>query len=174
MNRSRASVESQTVTARQPGSAQPDRNRRAPSGRTGPVVHRCAATCSACRAVCLESSRMLQMATASPDALSSPLGGGECLGTVDPRLGGVISAIAGSLLNSLARPGCELGAVLEPGLGQRVADVALDRAHRQVQVRGDLLVRASVGHEADNFELTGTEAGGGGWARSSRAERERR
>jgi hypothetical protein len=73
------------------------------------------------------------------------------VGTVDPRLGGVISAIADSLLNSLARPGCELRAVVQPGLGERVADVTLDRSHRGMQVSRDRLVRVPLGHEADYF-----------------------
>jgi hypothetical protein len=61
---------------------------------------------------------------------------GDRLGTVATvcaRGGGVISGTTDSLLNSLAGPGGELCAVLQPDLGERVADVALDRAHREVQ-----------------------------------------
>jgi hypothetical protein len=57
---------------------------------------------------------------------------------VDPTVGAgyraVISAIADSLLSSLARPGGQLRAVLEPGLAKGVTHVALDRAHGEVKL----------------------------------------
>ena len=44
-----------------------------------------------------------------------------------------IRTSADSLLNVLARPGGELGSVLQPELLEGVADVAFDRAHGEVQ-----------------------------------------
>ena len=56
-------------------------------------------------------------------------------------------------LTALARPRSELRAVVEPGLGQRVAHVILDGAHGEVQARRDRLVRHAPGHEARDLLL---------------------
>ena len=61
---------------------------------------------------------------------------------VPPRVG--CSSPYEALLIVRVRPGGELRAVLEPELCERMAYVALDRAHGQVQVGGDRLVRAPL------------------------------
>src|SRR5690348_13219934 len=76
-------------------------------------------------------------------------------GTVGAPGRAVISAIADSLLTVLARPRRELGAVLQPDLGEHVPNVALHRSHRDVQLRGDRLVGEPAGDEAHDLELAG-------------------
>jgi hypothetical protein len=46
----------------------------------------------------------------------------------------------------------KLRAVGQTGFGEHVADVALDRAYREMQLRGDRLVGEPVGHEPDHLQ----------------------
>ena len=41
-----------------------------------------------------------------------------------------------------------------------MADVTFDRAHREMQPRGDRLVGEAVGHEPEHLQLAGAQAGG--------------
>ena len=89
------------------------------------------------------------------------------------RSAAVFSATAESLLNALACPGRELGAVGETELDQGMAHVALNRSHRELELSGDRLVRETLGHQARNLELAGAQSAGRGRPRSCRAERKR-
>src|SRR5215207_6414382 len=79
----------------------------------------------------------------------------------------------GSLRGPLAHPGGELGAVLEPGLGKGVADVVLDRPHRELELGGDLLVRETLGDEARHLRLALAQASPPGRSRLPGTERQR-
>ena len=58
----------------------------------------------------------------------------------------------------LVRPGGQLGAGAEAQLGQDVVDVHLDRAHREIQLAGDLAVGQAAGHQRRDLRLTPGEA----------------
>src|SRR6185436_10247994 len=75
------------------------------------------------------------------------------------------------LLKVLPRPRRELRTVVQPGFGEHVTDVALDRSHGEVQLRSDRLVGQALGHQTDDFELTGAQAGRSRWARPGSSER---
>src|SRR6185437_6701143 len=150
-NRSRSSDESQTVMA----CSLPSTARRQPSGGTGPELRTCLLISSYCSSVRLVSSMMLQMAIRASsvgfenDRRSARSADHQC----DCGFG------TERLLNMLPRPRRELRAVVQPGLGEHVTDVALDRSHGEMQVRGDRLVGQALGHQMDDFELTSTQAG---------------
>lgn len=117
--RSRCSAESQTVMAR----SRPSRTRRQPCGGTGPEPRTCAVIRSCCSSVRSGSSMMLQMAMRASlgwlrrhrKLATGPGHQRDCGFATEP------------LLNVLTRPRGQLRAVAQ-GLGERVADVALDRS----------------------------------------------
>src|SRR5947209_18632479 len=64
----------------------------------------------------------------------------------------------------LGRPARQLRAASDARLRADLREMALDRARRDVQRRRDLLVRAAVGHEAQDVELARRQLAGGGAA----------
>src|SRR6478735_266471 len=116
-NRSRSSDESQTVMA----CSLPSTARRQPSGGTGPELRTCLLISSYCSSVRLVSSMMLQMAIRASsvgfenDRRSARSADHQC----DCGFG------TERLLNVLPRPRRELRAVVQPGFGEHVTDVAL-------------------------------------------------
>src|ERR1700756_1490696 len=98
-------------------------------------------------------------------------------GTVGAGAGAFICAMAYLPLtpsaHPSARPRRELGAVVEPELGEDVTDVNLDGPDREVKSRGDRLVRESLGDQPRNFELSSAQAARSWGSRLPGSERER-